>query len=216
MTNPRQSLIRHQPSDDIDTFRDVASSSAILGSSAEPAADTQEAVPTTSPNEGLQLIFYPAYRASMTTSVNSVIKAIEINRPGLSGTKRDLLLFLAQGHHLALGGNALFTEPLYATDHGAAVDYQPDEDRIPEPPTAGALNTINRVLTRYADLSPADLRILVRASTPWQLAMKSTVGPRSEWAWLRDWFTRADETDDPEDERPTRTQIAAWAARHTR
>jgi hypothetical protein len=70
------------------------------------------------------------------------------------------------------------------------------------------LNTIGYVLSRYSALSPADLRTLVQASMPWQLAMKSTSSPRIEWAWLRDWFRRPDEIDDPDDERPSRADVA--------
>ncbi|WP_213002890.1 hypothetical protein [Winogradskya consettensis] len=145
------------------------------------------------------------------TSVASVVKAIDVNRPGLSVTKRNLLLFFAQGHYLARGGGALFAEALYATDDGVDLDDLPLPDAV-EPPGSGALNTINTVLMRYADLSPTDLRTLIRASQPWQLARKSSSSPRIEWAWLTDWFTRAEEIDDPDDGRPTRTQIAAWGA----
>jgi uncharacterized phage-associated protein len=215
MTMSDESSIRHILGNRIDTFRDDGSSGEETPMTTVAAATNSG--PQSDPNSRTAVIlispFARRYVAPMTTSVNSVIKAIEINRPGLSDTKRDLLLYFAQGHHLALGGDALFTEPLYATDHGVTLDDMPDLDAV-TPPPAAALNTINRVLSRYANLSPADLRTLVRASTPWQLAMKSTIGPRVEWAWLRDWFTRPDESDDPADERPTRTQIAAWAARH--
>lgn len=153
------------------------------------------------------------YGPPMTTSIHSVIKTIEVNRPGLSDTKRNLLLFFCQGHYLALGGDALFAEALYATDHGVALDDLGAEPDVLEPPHAGAVNTILGVLARYASLSPADLRTLIVASAPWQLATDSLAGPRIEWAWLRDWFTRPDETDDPANEKPTRKQLAAWAAR---
>lgn len=209
-----KSSIRHTPSNHIDTFRDVASSAAAPDTATNLPMPTCQHMPNSSPAVGLSLLPRPSYRAPMTTSVHSVIKAIDVNRTNLSYTKRDLLLFFAQGHHLALGGDALFTEALYATDHGIALDELGEPGEL-EQPNNGALNTINRVLLRYADLSPADLRTLVRASTPWQLATKSTAGPRVEWAWLRDWFTRPEETDDPDSGRPTRTQLKAWAARRT-
>ncbi|BCY08861.1 hypothetical protein [Actinoplanes sp. L3-i22] len=151
----------------------------------------------------------------MTTSIHSVIKTIEINRPGLSDTKRNLLLYFCQGHYLALGGDALFAEALFATDRGVDLDDVGVEPDALEPPDAGAVNTILGVLTRYADLSPADLRTLVLASAPWKSAMQIPSEPRIEWAWLRDWFTRPDETDDPADERPTRKQLATWGARNS-
>jgi uncharacterized phage-associated protein len=147
----------------------------------------------------------------MTASAYAVTEAIEARRPGLSETKRNLLLFFCQGHQLAHSGDPLFPEALYATDNGVGLDDSGDVPR--EPLTPGQLNTVRDALTRYADLSPADLRTLVQASTPWQLAIKSTLGPRIEWAWLRDWFRRPDETEDPEDDRPTQSQIAAWRAR---
>jgi uncharacterized phage-associated protein len=147
--------------------------------------------------------------ATTASNVHSVIKAMNVNRPGLSGTKRDLLLFFAQGHHLALGGDALFAEPLYATDDGVALGDLGEVGELVQP-SNGALNTINRVLLRYADLSPADLRALILASAPWQQAAAGE--PISHEA-LRAWFTRAAETDDPSDERPTATVRAAWAAR---
>jgi uncharacterized phage-associated protein len=152
------------------------------------------------------------YVAAMTTSAHLVIDAIEARRPGLSDTKRNLLLFFVQGHHLAHSGDALFAEALYATDRGVDID-DTSEDAESTPLGNGALNTVGDVLARYGDLSPADLRTLVQASVPWQLAIKSTLGPRIEWAWLRDWFRRPDETDDPEDDRPTKAMMAAWLAR---
>lgn len=214
MTMPDQSLIRHSDSNGIDTVRNVASSDR-PGEEAHMGPTAPSLImPRTSPHQGVVSRVPSLYVAPMT-SVNSVITAIEINRPGLSETKRNLLLFFCQGHHLALGGEALFPEALYATDRGVGID-DPSEPAVVQPPSNGALNIINGALLRYGDLSPADLRTLVQASTPWQLAMKSTAGQRIEWAWLRDWFTRPDENNDPDDDRPTKAQLTAWAARrHT-
>jgi uncharacterized phage-associated protein len=137
--------------------------------------------------------------------------AIDVSRPGLSDTKRHLLLYFCQGHHLGHTGNALFPEAIYATASGIDIDL-PDVPEIHEP-YSGALNIIGGAVSRYGELSPADLRTLIQASMPWQLAMKNPGEPRIEWAWLRDWFTRPDETDDPDDSRPTRTQLEVWAGR---
>ncbi len=205
MTNPDQSSIRHTMSNGIDTFRDDYSSE-------EGASMTTTMIgrpPST--DQSPDVTTGGRYVAPMTTTVNAVIKVMDINRPGLSETKRNLLLFFCQGHHLALGGDALFAEALYATDHGIDVHIATEPDAT-DSPSGGALNTIGAVIMRYADLSPADLRTLIHASAPWQLAMKSTAGSRIEWAWLRDWFRRPDETDDPDDSRPTKSQLAAWAA----
>lgn len=164
------------------------------------------AVATTSPAEGIAATQQRLYRASMT-SVNSVVTAIDARRPGLRPGKQHLLLFFCQGHHLAHFDEALFPEALYATDRGVVLD---DTSSEPGPPIEdeGHLNTVGYVLARYSSLSPADLRTLIQASMPWQLAMKSTASPRIEWAWLTDWFRRPDETDDPDDERPSRTERA--------
>ncbi|GIF15455.1 Panacea domain-containing protein [Actinoplanes teichomyceticus] len=143
----------------------------------------------------------------MTTSVTDVIAAIEGRRPGLGTAKKHLLLFFAQGHHLAWADEPLFVEALYATERGVTLD----ETDIDEPtPITGAalLGTISDVLVRYSSLSAADLRTLVQAALPWQLARKAGDEARIEWAWLTDWFRRPDETDDPDDERPNRAEIA--------
>ena len=130
------------------------------------------------------------------TSAAAVIAAIDARRPGLRPAKRHLLLFFCQGHHLAHSDDPLFAEALYATDRGVALD-DPEAGTLPPLTDEGPLNTIGYVIDRYGWLSHADLRTLVRASTPWQLAMKSTAGARIEWLWLTDWFRRPDETDDP-------------------
>jgi len=150
------------------------------------------------------------YVAPMT-SVNSVIAAIAARRPDMSDTKTQLLLFFCQGHHLANFDDPLFTEPIYATDRGVTVDDVPGKP-APTPDSERALTTIGHTLTRYGNLSPADLRTLVQASMPWQLAMKATTGPRIEWAWLRDWFRRPEETDDPDDEKFTKAEAVEAAA----
>ena len=201
------------PSDDIDTVRGAASPEDARREGPMTTTVLPPAARESSSRRGLVSAGMPLYGAPMT-SVTSVITAIDINRPGLSDTKRNLLLFFAQGHYLARGGGALFAEALYATDTGVEVEV---DDVAPvdgaEEPSSGALNTINTVLMRYADLSPADLRTLIQASQPWQLARKSSAVPRIEWAWLTDWFTRSEETDDPADDRPTRSQLMAWRAR---
>lgn len=84
------------------------------------------------------------------------------------------------------------------TDHGDATAIT----------SAALLGTISDVVIRYSGLSPADLRTLVQAAQPWQLARKAGDDARIERTWLTDWFRRADETDDPDDERPTRAERA--------
>ena len=164
-------------------------------------------VPASSPIEGMASAPYRRYVAPMSTTANSVITAIEARRPGLTPAKKRLLLFFCQGHHLAHFDDPLFAEAVYAGEQGISLDDAYDEP-APAPTDEGLLNTIGYVVARYGALSHADLRTLMQASTPWQLAMKSTNGPRIEWVWLRDWFRRPDETDDPNDERPNRAEVA--------
>jgi uncharacterized phage-associated protein len=203
MTMPRDQPSR---SDGIDTFRGEASSRT---------ADTKATMITpavapvgsnSSPVQGLVRSTMPRYGAAMT-SANSVVTAIEARRLGLKPAKLHLLLFFCQGHHLAHTDDPLFAEALYATERGITLDDAPVEPGEPVS-SEGQLNTIGYVIDRYGALTHSDLRTLVQASTPWQLAMKSTSSPRIEWAWLRDWFRRPDETDDPDDERPNRAESA--------
>ena len=161
---------------------------------------------TVLPPRGTVINDVERYVAAMTTSANSVIAAIDARRPGMTIDKLQLLLFFAQGHHLAWRGRPLFDEPMYATERGVAVEDVPGED-APALHGEGPLNTVGYVVERYAALSPADLRTLIQASQPWQAATKPGGGPRIEWAHLRDWFRRPDETDDPDDERPNRAEM---------
>jgi len=146
------------------------------------------------------------YVARMT-SASAVIAAIDARRPGLKPAKKHLLLFFAQGHHLAWASEPLFSEDLYTTDRGVTLQDTDLEDASPITSEA-QLGTISNVIIRYSGLSPADLRTLVQASQPWQLARKAGDDARIEQAWLTDWFRRPDETDDPDDERPNRAERA--------
>jgi uncharacterized phage-associated protein len=143
----------------------------------------------------------------MTTSAYSVIAAIDERRPGMKPGKQQLLLFFAQGHHLVWGGVPLFAEKMVATDRGVTAETSADEDTT-EITSEALLNTIGYVVMRYAALSPADLRTLIEASRPWQDARKPDIGPYIDLDQLRDWFLRPDETDDPDDERPSRAEVA--------
>ena len=63
--------------------------------------------------------------------------------------------------------------------------------------TNAQLKTIAYVLSRYGNLSAADLRTLVRAADPWWLAAARAADARIERAWIRDWFRRAATTVEP-------------------
>jgi hypothetical protein len=207
MTDPHESQIRQVLSNRIDTVRGVDSSQGEV-----PVTSPMIGRPPTGPLTGSNPRPDKHYVPPMTTSANTVINAIEARRPGLSDTKRNLLLFFCQGHQLAHSGDALFADALFATDRGVELD-DTGSTEAGGPLSPGQLNTVGDALERYGDLTPSDLRTLVQASVPWQLAIKSTLGPRIEWAWLRDWFRRPDETNDPEDDRPTQAKVAAWRSR---
>ena len=142
-----------------------------------------------------------------TITANSVIAAIDARRPGLKPAKQHLLLFFCQGHHIAHFGVPLFNEPIVATDRGVTVET--DGSPADQPDGEGPLNTIGFVVERYGSLSPADLRALILASKPWQLA--TLTGDHLNIGARRDWFRRDDETDDPDDERPNRAERAEVA-----
>ncbi len=136
------------------------------------------------------------------SSANSVIAAIDARRPGLKLAKKHLLLFFAQGHHVAHFNSSLFDEPITATDRGVTVDA--DGSPAEQPDSEGPLNTIGYVVERYGSLAPADLRALITASQPWQLARGGHINLDD----LAAWFRRDDETNDPDDERPNRAERA--------
>ena len=206
MTMPGESQIRHTHSHSIDTFRDVPSPGLDREEEGVTASTLSTIMSNSSPAEGMDPVEPSRYVAPMTTSAKSVINAIDERRPGMTAAKKHLLLFFAQGHHLAWADEPLFAEPLYATDRGVTV---PDNTDPPAPITSeAALGTITNVVVRYSSLSPADLRTLIQASQPWRLACKASDDTRIEWAWLTDWFRRPDETDDPDDERPNLAESA--------
>jgi uncharacterized phage-associated protein len=193
-----ESPIRQAESHRADTF------GGGLGHGRGTAVPTATALPR-SPDDLRDVISVRRYVAPMAISAASVIKAIDARRPGLKPAKKHLLLFFAQGHHLAWAGEPLFDEPLYATDLGVRIAV--DGEAVVAPSEA-QLGTVTTVVVRYSSLSPAELRTLVQASTPWQLARKAGDDALVEPATLADWFRRADETDDPDDERPNRAERA--------
>lgn len=171
------------------------------------AAPRASAARRSAPNEGLPRATRRRYGAAMTTSALSVITAMDHRKPGLKPAKQRLLLFFAQGHHLAWAGAPLFDEALIAIDRGVTVETATAGGAGSLPPN-DMLVTIGSVVTRYAQLSAAELRILIRASEPWRNARKADNGAHVDPAELRAWFLRDDETDDPDDERPTRAERA--------
>ncbi|MFF0378715.1 hypothetical protein [Actinoplanes missouriensis] len=141
----------------------------------------------------------------MTSSANSVIKAIDARRPDQTEARKQLLLFFCQGHYLAGTGAPLFAEPIFATPTGVHVDVDTDE----APLNNRQLGFIGYTLHRYADMSDADLLSLVQISSAWQLASRHDDDPRIEWTWLTDWFRRPAERQSS----PTAGEAEDFAAR---
>ena len=132
------------------------------------------------------------YCPPMTATATAVLDAVNARRPGLKPGKQHLLLFFAQGHHLAWSGEALFAADLHATDRGVAL-HETERGEAELILSEGELGTITDVVVRYSGLSPADLRTLVRASTPWQSARKADGDARIDQELLTDWFRRPDD-----------------------
>jgi hypothetical protein len=146
----------------------------------------------------------------MTTTADAVIARIDYCRPGLKLGKKHLLLFFAQGHHLAHFGDPLFVEPIFAIarqQSGGVGILGACGAPTSQPKDEGSLNTIGLVIERYASLAPADLRAIIKASRPWRDA-GARVDLLISRGDLRDWFRREDETNDPDDERPNRAERA--------
>lgn len=152
------------------------------------------------------------YFAPMTASARAVAEALRARRPGMGPSRLHSLLYFSQGHHLADLGEPLFAEPLYATVEGALVEDL-DESEPGADLANGQLNTIGYVISRYGNLSAADLRSLVRSSDPWRLATSRPEDPRIELAWVQDWFRRADDKVEQGEPHLSREQIADLAER---
>jgi uncharacterized phage-associated protein len=115
----------------------------------------------------------------MTASAHDIAAEIRRRLPDVGVKKLHKLLYLAQGHHLAVFGQPLFSESVRAWEMGPAVkSLWQDEDRgepAPEPHQLGEgeLNTIGYTLSRYGKLSGSDLERLSHAQPPWQVGWAS-------------------------------------------
>lgn len=204
MTMFDESQIRQSACHQIDTVRDdnrSATEVTMLASAASSDGQSHQ------PVQRLTSLTRRRYLAPMTTSANSVIAAIDQRRPNQSDDRKHLLLFFCQGHHLALTGNPMFAEPMYATPSGVRVEID-DAARI-EPITNRQFGTLGYVVRRYAGMDNADLQSLVQVSSAWQLARRVPDETRIEWMWLTDWFNRPSERAG----KPTAEEAADFAAR---
>lgn len=141
-----------------------------------------------------------------TATASATLAAIHDRHPGLKLAKKHLLMFFAQGHHLAHFGHALFDEAITA-EAGGRIVIHPASAGDAAPTSEGELNTIGYVIERYGSLSPADLRTLVWDTVPYQRA--ANFGASVSHDDLIAWFRREDEINDPDDERPNRAERAA-------
>lgn len=130
------------------------------------------------------------YFSPMTATVQAVAAALRVRRPGMGVSKLHSLLYLGQGHHLADLSEPLFGEPIYATAEGVEVEDL-GAGGTPAELSNAHLNTVDYVISRYGNLSAADVRTLVRGTDPWQLATRRTEDLRIELAWMQDAFRRA-------------------------
>jgi hypothetical protein len=153
----------------------------------------------------------PAPLAQVLVAIDRKMPDLFNHRPGRQPAALMQLLFLMQGHHLAHSGTPLFLEPLYAVEGGVSMEDLPEPagDYLPR----GQAGTVAYILNRYGNLELPDLRILVRASDVWKVAHADPDASEIDHGLLRQWFTRDDEQDDPEDERPGRAALAAWRSR---
>lgn len=98
--------------------------------------------------------------------------------PGVTPMKLHLLMYLAQGHHLASTGRRLFAEDMYAMDHGPVVPSQlgrfsgrrPIAGRrrraLPRMPWE-VTGFLDRLWQAYRDLPAEELRTRVLSLAPW-------------------------------------------------
>lgn len=151
--------------------------------------------------------------------VIDIAAEIRRRRPGIGVVKLHKLLYFAQGHHLATFDQPLFEDTVSAWDKGPVVGAlwghethgEPIEPH-PEQLDEAMLNTIAYVLSRYGQLSGAELIQLTHGQDPWTAADRRRE-PSSSAAIdrdrMRDYF-RAIAADDDDDIPIDVDQISAW------
>jgi uncharacterized phage-associated protein len=107
-------------------------------------------------------------------SAHDVARDLRDRLPGVGTVKIHKLLYFAQGLHLGLTGEPIFTEPIEAWTMGPVVaDFWRDEKRQrplpdPRPLSASAVSVIDEVIRRYRDTSPQELiRLTHSDGGPW-------------------------------------------------
>jgi len=145
----------------------------------------------------------------MPVSAHDVAAVLRARLPGLGTTKLHKLLYLCQGHHLAVFGVPLFAETISAWDNGPVVGTLWWEEK--ERGIVGStrqlgeaeLNTIGYVISRYGSLTARDLVNLTHSQEPWKSANairrqgeRVTIRPEQ----IKYYFANSD--GDDEDEAP--------------
>jgi uncharacterized phage-associated protein len=162
MTNPRESLIRHQLSHPIDTFRDGDSSGEEAPTNGRPSPGSFSG---TKRSTGRQ------YVAPMAiTTANAIATALREHLSTrityLPDRKLHALLYLALGACFAANNEPLFVNTITATSTGVRVDGLTGSQA--EEPLDDEQNAVVRLTAaRYGGLSAMDLEALIRGQAPW-------------------------------------------------
>ncbi len=157
----------------------------------------------------------------MTASAHDVVAELRRRLPSVPLKKAHKLLYLCQGHHLAVTGALLFAEGIAAWDMGPVVpQLWHDEKHNTEPPPPSeldnaALNTIGYVVSRYGALTGRDLEVMTHGERPWQLANAvrrpgGSAPIRPEW--MLEYFRTDGAPDDGVDDGPPldSAALSAW------
>ncbi len=160
-----------------------------------------------------------SYPHGVTPSVHAVAAELRARQPGMGVVKLHKLLYLGQGHHLAVFDRLLFAEAVSAWDNGPVVGelWYREKRGLGAPSSSAALgeaelNTIGYVMSRYGALTGRDLIHLTHSEDPWRRADVDRE-PRTSRPippeWIREYFL-GDPGDD--DIVLDAVEIRAWLA----
>lgn len=133
----------------------------------------------------------------MVDSAHDVAAALRAEQPDLGIKKLHKLLYFCQGHHLADLNEPVFRETIAAGAMGPAVSplwWAEKNDAVPENIAQldnGALKTVGYVLSRYGELSGAQLEQMTHDQQPWQRAQAAEADggkERIELEWIAEEF----------------------------
>jgi uncharacterized phage-associated protein len=142
--------------------------------------------------------------SARTVPAAQVAYEIRKRLPGVGRVKLHKLLYKCQGHHLAWYDEPMFSDAICAWDMGPVVTSVWHADK--ESPKANGerwpvleervLNTIGYVISRYGDMSGAELMNLTHSETPWiranahRLPVRRSAKIRTDW--IKDYHIAAD------------------------